>query len=82
MNKNSNYKNIRLVFPDIASLWAFSRNLSSQNLEINTFSRTLICNCTDEEIDQAIVQYGARKVDELQATGNHYNNNDTGKYCN
>ena len=80
MNKEINFKSIRLVFPDVSQLWAFSRNLKCQNLEINTCSKALICSCTDDEIEKAIAHYGARKDAEVAVKRHQYDGNDLERY--
>jgi len=43
-------------------LWGFAQSLHSNSLQVNTDDRTLICDCTDELIEDAIANYNARLV--------------------
>lgn len=64
MNYNTNFKQIKLIFPDMLHLWSFSHNLANQNLEINTATRLLICEGTDADLARAITHYGACPIEE------------------
>ncbi len=55
-------KRVTLQFPDLYLLWSFAQTLRSNNLEINTGSRTLVCNCTQENISNATARYAATVV--------------------
>jgi len=59
-------KRISLKFPDINLLWGFAQILQSESIEIDTKNRTLICNCPDEIIALAIVDFSARVVEEFE----------------
>lgn len=65
MSNNTAIKQTKLFFPDISRLWAFSRNLTNQNLEINSTTKALTCNCTAEEVEKAVSLYGANQFEEV-----------------
>jgi len=46
-------KRVTLQFPDLYLLWSFAKTLHSNNLEINTASKSLVCNCSPENITEA-----------------------------
>jgi len=56
-------KRVTLQFPDLYLLWSFAQTLQSNNLEINTASKTLVCNCTQENIADATSRYAAKVID-------------------
>ena len=64
MNRNIPFKKTKLLFPNLSRLWSFSRHLRNQNLEINTANNVLICDCSDDEFEKAITEYGANKFEE------------------
>ena len=58
--QQKNVKRIQLVFPDTARLWAFAQTLHTNNIEINSRLGTLVCDCTEIEIEQALYHFGAK----------------------
>ena len=52
-------KRVTLQFPDLYLLWSFAQTLRSNNLEINTVSKILVCHCFDENVLEAIDKYKA-----------------------
>jgi len=55
-------KRVTLQFPDLYLLWSFAKTLDSNNLEINTATKILICNCSDENVVEATGKYKATVV--------------------
>jgi len=51
---------VELQFPNMNALWKFAQKISSKSIEINTPTKKLICHCTEQELDEAIKQFGAR----------------------
>ena len=64
--QQKNVKRIQLVFPDTAKHWAFAQTLHTNNIENNSRLRTLVCDCTEIEIEQALYHFGAK----IQSTEN------------
>ena len=63
-------KKVTLVFPSIQALWRFRDRIKTNTVEIIATRRTIICECSDGEVQVAIQEYGA-KVEE----GETYRNN-------
>jgi hypothetical protein len=53
------HQKITLVFPSLNQLWGFVREAKINYIECITDSFTLVCNCHQNEIDQAKESYGA-----------------------
>jgi hypothetical protein len=53
-------KMIALQFRDMHTLWRFAKTLTSPSMEINTDTKTMIFNCSTEEVNLAITNYGAK----------------------
>jgi hypothetical protein len=51
---------IALEFPDMYMLWKFAQKLTCKSIEINPPAKSLICDCTEQEINVAIAQYSAK----------------------
>jgi hypothetical protein len=60
---------VTLQFPDLYLLWSFAQTLRSNNLEINTGSKTLVCNCTEENISEATFQVHCHRNQYRKLTG-------------
>ena len=56
-------KRVTLRFPTLFLLWSFAQTLRSHSIEINTHERILICDCTEENIAEAISNFTARVVE-------------------
>ena len=56
-------KKVCLQFPNLYILWEFAHTPTSNSIEINTNKRTLICDCTDEHIAQAIKKYRGKVIE-------------------
>ena len=56
-------KRISLKFPTLHLLWSFAQTLESHKLEINTQSIILTCNCSEENINEALLRYKALLVE-------------------
>jgi len=52
-----------LWFPTIQLLWSFAQTLTAHAIEINISNRTLICQCTEEYIANAITDFKARVIE-------------------
>ena len=50
---------VTLVFPTLHQLWDFAQAIRANTTEINSTTRTLICDCNDEDITLAKEKYGA-----------------------
>lgn len=50
---------IAFQFPDMRLLWNFAQQLTCKSIDINTNTKTLICDCTEAEINLALTQYRA-----------------------
>ncbi len=59
-------KTVFLKFPDKRLLWAFSATLKCIALEINENTQTLFCECSDEEINLAVMEYKAIILDQQE----------------
>ncbi|GAC1427037.1 MAG: hypothetical protein NVS1B13_19860 [Flavisolibacter sp.] len=55
-------KKVRLIFPDIFSLWQFKREITGGLIEADFGKKTLICDCTSEQIELAVIKYKAKVV--------------------
>ena len=79
MSNNTVLKPTILVFADLCRLWAFSRNLTNQNQEINAATRQLTCVCSEADLERAVTHYGATQFYEntVQEDFRHNKNNDT-----
>jgi hypothetical protein len=51
---------IALQFPDMYLLWKFAQKLTCRSIEINPPTKTLLCDCSEEEIHVAITAYSAK----------------------
>jgi hypothetical protein len=56
-------KRVTLKFPTLFLLWSFAQTLTSHSVEINTRERTLICDCTEENIEAAVTGFKARVIE-------------------
>jgi hypothetical protein len=52
-------QNVTLVFPNIKALWDFAQAAKIRSMEINTLSRTLVCDSDRAEIQIAQEKYNA-----------------------
>ncbi len=57
---STSQKGIALRFPDMYKLWQYAQKLTSKSFEVNTHTNTLICDCSEKEINLAITVYGAK----------------------
>jgi len=48
---------VSFQFPNLHLLWSFARTLKSHNIEINMQSVVLTCDCSEENINEAVVKY-------------------------
>lgn len=55
---------VTLEFPDLYNLWQFAITLTNHSIQIQTNSKTLTCNCTIADIDNAINNYKAKRLDD------------------
>ena len=49
-------------FPTIRDLWKFRVEVNSTMFEINFLHLTLICECTDADLDLAVKKYKAKII--------------------
>lgn len=49
---------ILILFPTIHLLWQFAQRIQAVNIEINTQHRTLLCDCTAEDLKLLAVYEG------------------------
>jgi hypothetical protein len=56
-------KNIKLSFPDMPTLWAFVKDINVTNTEINRVGITLLSECSEKEINLALVKYSATIIE-------------------
>jgi hypothetical protein len=54
---------VTLQFPDLHLLWSFAQTLKSHNVEIDTRTAMLSCNCNEENINEAVIKYKATLID-------------------
>jgi hypothetical protein len=59
-------KRVVLQFPTLHLLWTFVQTLTSHSAEINTSDRILICDCTEENIADAVAYFQARVVETIK----------------
>ena len=62
MSNDTALMQIKLLFSDLSRLWAFSRNLTNQNQEINAATKQLTCECSEADLEQAVTHYGATHI--------------------
>lgn len=46
-------------------LWQFAQQLKCKSIEIRTGTKTLLCDCSDEELRLAVSTYGANCAEEI-----------------
>jgi hypothetical protein len=54
---------VTLEFPDLYHLWQFAITLKDHSIQINTISITLTCMCREEDIQKALTNYKAKKIE-------------------
>jgi hypothetical protein len=69
---------IALQFSDMYQLWAFAKQLTCKSLEIIPGAKSLLCDCTEEEIRLALSQYGATLLEGNYGTFSHSYQPETG----
>ncbi|HEV7621903.1 MAG TPA: hypothetical protein VGO09_09225 [Flavisolibacter sp.] len=52
-------KRVTLFFPSIDALWQFRKIIVATYFEINPKGKTLTCDCNEEHINIALIEYGA-----------------------
>ena len=60
--KNLLMELIFFQFPTIRDLWKFRVEVNSSMFEINFMHLTLICECTDADLDLAVKKYKAKII--------------------
>jgi hypothetical protein len=66
-------KRVTLRFPDASSLHAFTQLLHPEHSNVSIEEQLLTCNCSEQQISQALMHYRAQIVDEVEersVTGN------------
>ncbi len=53
------HKKTVLIFPNLHLLWEFAQTIDARSIEIQTATRTLICDCEDADIALAKNKYHA-----------------------
>ena len=53
---------VTIQFPSLASLWAFRSHVSLSICEIIVSSNLLICDCSVEEIQEAVTKYKGKVI--------------------
>ena len=56
-------EHVMLQFLSLDDLWAFKFEVDANFFEMNPRLRTIVCDCTKEEIDLAIKKFNAIVVD-------------------
>jgi hypothetical protein len=59
-----------LQFPTITLLWSFAKELNNKSIHINTWERTLICDCPESEINLALTAFKAKMMEEMVSKAN------------
>jgi hypothetical protein len=52
-------KRVTLFFPSADALWRFKKAIDANYFEVNSKGKTLTCDCNDEHINIALIEYGA-----------------------
>lgn len=53
-------KNVTLQFTSLIKLWDFRRAINAHVFEMNLHNSTITCECTEEQVQLALNQYGAK----------------------
>ncbi|HWJ28987.1 MAG TPA: hypothetical protein VNS32_20760 [Flavisolibacter sp.] len=56
-------KKIAIRFKNIHQLWAYAHQIRVVNIEIITTEMTLICDCTDQDLE-GLLEYGGEIIQE------------------
>jgi hypothetical protein len=54
---------IALQFSDVYMLWEFAKQLTCKSLEFIPADKSLLCDCTEDEIHLALSRYGAKLLE-------------------
>lgn len=57
---------VTLQFPSIERLWKFRLEIRSDDFEMNLNDRTIICRCTDKDIELALDKYKGSVVEKMR----------------
>lgn len=55
-----------MSFPDARSLWTFVQNLQAEFIQVNSKELKLICDCSENDVSKALMQFNAQIVDEVE----------------
>ena len=61
-------KTVTLQFPGLSALVKFKDFLQTDNIELNFTSLTLICECSEMEMQEAVAVYGAVIIHKEEGT--------------
>lgn len=61
-------KQTKLRFHSVMELWAFKTLINAANVEINIEGCTLVCVCSDEQVQIAIKSFSAEVVEQMSFT--------------
>lgn len=53
---------VSLQFSNLHLLWSFAQTLTSHNIETNTATIVLTCDCSEANINEALVRYNGRLI--------------------
>jgi redox-regulated HSP33 family molecular chaperone len=59
-------KRITLQFRDTKSLWNFAQTLRTNNVHVNRTALTINCDCSEDEVSKALMQFDAKIIDEVE----------------
>jgi redox-regulated HSP33 family molecular chaperone len=59
-------KRVTLLFPNTKSLWAFAQTLSTNNVHVNSTALTLNCDCSEDDVSKALMQFDAKIIEEVE----------------
>ena len=58
-------KQSKLKFHSVMELWAFKTLINVANVEINVANCTLVCVCSEEQLQMAIKSFRAEEVQQM-----------------
>jgi redox-regulated HSP33 family molecular chaperone len=59
-------KRITLQFRDTKSLWNFAQTLRTNHILVDSTALTLSCDCSEDDVSKAIMQFDAKIIDEVE----------------
>ncbi|MDQ3279411.1 MAG: hypothetical protein M3Q06_13865 [Bacteroidota bacterium] len=70
---------VTLQFKQLEELARFKSLLQTNNFELNSYNLTIICDCSENEINEAVNRYGAKLIAPLPAYTKRENFSSRGK---